>query len=110
MSGEDESESEKDERAEEALARARAVVDKANPPKKRDPGRWLALVPVTIAILMMALMMPRATVPDAVPLPTIDMRALSSISGIARCPERSEAARPIVPRSIDTRHQSCLPS
>ena len=77
MSGEDESESEKDERAEEALARARAVVDKANPPKKRDPGRWLALVPVTIAILMMALMMPRATVPDAVPLPTIDMRALS---------------------------------
>jgi hypothetical protein len=65
--------------ADEALARARALVEKANEPKKRDPGRWLALVPVTIAILMMALMMPRATVPDAVPLPTVDHRALSEV-------------------------------
>lgn len=95
MSGEDETEVESndddvdgkndgkndatDERAEEALARARALVEKANPPKKRDPGRWLALVPVTIAVLMMALMMPRATVPDAVPLPTVDVRALSEV-------------------------------
>jgi hypothetical protein len=46
---------------------------------KEKAGRWLALIPATIAFLMMALMMPRATVPDAVPLPTIDMRALSEV-------------------------------
>jgi hypothetical protein len=66
-------------KAEEVLARARALVEKAKEPKKRDPGRWLALVPVTIAFLMMALMMPRSTVPDAVPLPIVDMRVLSEV-------------------------------
>jgi tetratricopeptide (TPR) repeat protein len=79
--GDDETEDEglDDKRAEQALARARALVEKQNPQKKRDPGRWLALVPLTIAVLMMALMMPRATTPDAVPLPTLDVRALSEV-------------------------------
>lgn len=66
-------------RADEALARARAAVEKAAPAKKSDPGRWLALVPITIGVLMFALTMPRATVPDAVPLPTVDARALETI-------------------------------
>ena len=62
-------------RAEEALARARkAVADQT--PKKPEGGRWLALIPVTIGVVMMALMMPRATEPDAVPVPTVDTRAL----------------------------------
>ena len=81
MAGDDETkeadEQAGDLKAEEALERGRALVAKANPEKKRDHGRWLALIPVTIAFLMMALMMPRATAPDAVPLPTVDMRALS---------------------------------
>lgn len=77
MPGDDETER-TDKRAEEALAKARALVEK-NEPKKRDPGRWLALIPISIAFLMMALMMPRATVPDAVPLPTVDTKALSQV-------------------------------
>lgn len=63
-------------RAEAALARARAAVVAANPPPKSQAGRWLALVPIAVAVIMMALMMPRATVPDAVPVPSVDMRAL----------------------------------
>lgn len=65
-------------RAEAVLARARAAALVANPPPKSQAGRWLALVPVAVAVLMMALMMPRATVPDAVPVPEVDMRALGA--------------------------------
>lgn len=81
MAGDDETKVDESEdvRAEAALAKARALVERANPEKKRDPGRWLALLPVTIAFLMMALMMPRATTPDAVPLPTVDVRVLSEV-------------------------------
>lgn len=74
MAGDDETQ------IDEALAKARAMVEKAAEPRKRDPGRWLALIPLTIALLMMALMMPRATVPDAVPLPTLDAKALSEVA------------------------------
>lgn len=63
-------------RAEAALAKARAAVAAAAGPKPSRSGRWLALVPVTIALIMMALMMPRATIPDAVPVPLVDERAL----------------------------------
>src|ERR1041384_902084 len=62
-------------RAEEALARARkAVADQT--PKKSQGSRALPLIPVTNRIVMMALLMPRATEPDAVPVPTVDPRAL----------------------------------
>jgi hypothetical protein len=62
-----------------AGAEEEARVEKATGPKKSDPGRWLALIPVTVAVVMMALMMPRGTLPDAVPLPIIDEHALSQI-------------------------------
>ena len=40
-------------------------------------GRWLALVPATVAIVMMVLMMPRAAAPSSVPVPEVDERALT---------------------------------
>lgn len=41
-------------------------------------GRWLSLVPVTIAVVLLALMMPHATAPEDVPLPRIDHHALAA--------------------------------
>ena len=78
-------------RAEAALARARAAVRAASPPPKKDGGRWLALIPVVVAVLMMALMMPRATVPDAVPVPEVDTRALRATTKADD--ERAERAK-----------------
>lgn len=52
-----------------ALAEARAAVDED---RARKGGRWLALVPVTIAVVLFLLMMPWATEPEAVPLPAVD--------------------------------------
>lgn len=42
-------------------------------------GRWLALVPVSMALVMLALVMPRAAPPVDVPLPQIDARALALV-------------------------------
>lgn len=69
-------------RVERALAEARAAAASAG--KTPDGGagskgaRWLALVPVTAAILTMLLMMPRAAPPEDVPLPQIDGKALEA--------------------------------
>jgi len=79
------------ERVAKALAKARAAADAD---RKRSGGRVLALVPVAIAAIMLALMMPRATAPDVVPLPRVDARALAAIArdDDARA-RRAEASR-----------------
>lgn len=58
---------------ERALARARAV---AKADRERKAGRWLAVVPLGIGALLLLLMMPRATVPEAIPIPRVDERVL----------------------------------
>jgi len=63
-------------RVEKALAAARAA---AIADRKRKGGRWLAIVPLAVAAIFLALMMPRATPPDGIPLPDIDMRTLSRV-------------------------------
>lgn len=45
----------------------------------RFRGAGLALVPVVVCLLFGALLMPRATVPDDVPLPVVDERALAAL-------------------------------
>jgi hypothetical protein len=60
-------------RVKKALASARAA---AQADRERKGGRWLAFVPLAISVLLLGLMMPRATVPEAVPLPRIDERNL----------------------------------
>jgi hypothetical protein len=64
-------------RVETVLARAREAV---RADAKRREGRWLAVVPLSIAILMFLLTMPRATVPEDVPLPAVDQRALDAVT------------------------------
>ncbi len=62
-------------RVERAFARARAaVLADRDAPKS---GRWLAAVPVSVAMVMFAILMPRASPPSEVPLPDVDMRSLS---------------------------------
>lgn len=73
-------------RVERALSRARAV---AKADRERKGGRWLALFPVSVGALLLLLMMPRATAPDAVPLPRIDERVLVSV---ARADDRRAAS------------------
>jgi hypothetical protein len=68
---------------ERALAAARASAAGAGAgTKAATPGtksaRWLALIPVTIAVLTMLLMMPRTVPPEDVPLPQIDAAALEA--------------------------------
>lgn len=46
---------------------------------KTKESRGLALVPVSVAAMLLALMMPRATKPDVVPLPAIDERVLEAV-------------------------------
>ncbi|MBX3205583.1 MAG: hypothetical protein KF764_10980 [Labilithrix sp.] len=67
-----------------ALAREAAAAD-----RQRKGGRWLAILPVSIAALLLLLMMPRATAPDAVPLPRVNERVLA---GIASADDRRAAA------------------
>ena len=71
---------------EKALARAREA---AKADRERKGGRWLAVFPLSVAVILMLLMMPRATVPEAVPLPRADVRALA---GIARADDGRAAA------------------
>lgn len=70
------------EKVERALAEARAAARRGSADPGAEKGtksaRWLALVPVTATILMAMLMMPRAAVPDEIPLPAIDGRALGA--------------------------------
>lgn len=49
-------------------------------------GRWLAAVPIGVAVLFLALLMPRATTPEDVPLPSVDTRVVEQV-------ERQDAAR-----------------
>ena len=65
-------------RVERALSRAREA---AKADRERKSGRWLAVFPVSVAVLLLLLMMPRATAPDAVPLPRIDARVLARVAG-----------------------------
>jgi hypothetical protein len=62
-------------RVEKALALARSAVE-ADRRKGTRGGRWLALVPVTVAVLLGALMMPRSTEPRDIPMPALDGAAL----------------------------------
>jgi hypothetical protein len=64
-----------------AQARVAAQADYA-----RKEGRWLAVFPLVVGVLVLLLMMPRATPPDAVPVPAIDSRVLATI-------ERADDAR-----------------
>jgi hypothetical protein len=57
---------------ERALAAARA-------PAATKSSRWLALIPVTAALLMFLLVVPRATSPEDIPLPQVDGVALRDV-------------------------------
>lgn len=48
-------------------------------PNASDGGRALALVPVGVALLLAALMLPRAVAPVDFPLPEVDARALETV-------------------------------
>jgi hypothetical protein len=48
--------------------------------RERKEGRWLAAAPVVVAALVLGLMMPRATEPDVLPLPMLDVRALDAVA------------------------------
>jgi hypothetical protein len=63
-------------RVERALEAARAA---AKADRERKGGRWLAMVPVTVCVLLLLVMMPRATEPDSIPLPRVDDRTLARI-------------------------------
>lgn len=65
-------------RVEQALARARAKVNEGAPAAD-NRGRWLALIPVSIALLGFLLFVPRSAEPQAVPLPYVDVRALAAV-------------------------------
>lgn len=60
-----------------ALARIREA---AEADRKRKGGRFLALVPVTIGVLVLLLVMPRATPPGDIPVPNIDTRVLREVT------------------------------
>jgi hypothetical protein len=63
------------------------VVEEGSKPKRAatvittsNGGRALALIPLTVAILLGALMMPRGAVPEAIPVPIADSRVLEKIA------------------------------
>jgi len=64
-------------RVEQALSLARAA---AKADRERKDGRWLVIVPVVIGVIFLGLLMPRATTPDAVPLPAVDRRVLGHVA------------------------------
>lgn len=64
-------------RVERALAKARAAARKD---REQKGGRWLAIFPTLLAVMLMLLMMPRATEPDSIPLPRIDERVLRKVA------------------------------
>jgi hypothetical protein len=52
---------------------------------------WLALVPVSVAVALAALLLPRRATPDSVPLPTPDARELAHAAAVDR--DLAESAR-----------------
>jgi tetratricopeptide (TPR) repeat protein len=62
-----------------ADARARASGTKRALAPRSKQGRGLALVPVAVAAVMLALMMPRTAPPGDVPLPDVDERAITRV-------------------------------
>jgi hypothetical protein len=70
-------------RVERVLAEARAA---AKADHARKEGRWLAVFPITVGALLLLLLMPRASAPEAVPLPRVDARVVAAI-------ERADDAR-----------------
>jgi tetratricopeptide (TPR) repeat protein len=75
-------------RVERALARAREAVKKDAQQKQ---GRWLAIIPVAIAVIMFLLMMPRPAAPEDIPLPAVDQKAYDAVVASDRA--RAAAAR-----------------
>ena len=75
-------------RVERALARAREAVKKDVQQKQ---GRWLAIIPVAIAVIMFLLVMPRAAAPEDIPLPAVDQKAYDAVVASDRA--RAAAAR-----------------
>lgn len=71
-----------------ALARAREAVRED---ARRREGRWLASIPVGIALLLGLLMFPRAAAPTDVPLPDVDQRSLDAV--VRADAARAKAAR-----------------
>lgn len=53
--------------------------DKSESVARSNRSRWLALLPVTAAVLALLLMMPRAAPPEEIPLPRVDARAQSAL-------------------------------
>lgn len=66
------------DKVERALTEARDAARRRGAEKGTKSARWLALIPVTATVLMGLLMMPRAAVPEEIPLPAIDGRALGA--------------------------------
>ncbi len=68
------------EKVERALADAREAAKRrgAAPASGTKSARWLVLIPVTASVLALLLMMPRRAVPEDIPLPAIDGRALGA--------------------------------
>lgn len=64
-------------KVERALAKAREA---AKADLQRKSGRWLAAIPLGIGALLLALMMPRSTRPDGVPVPIVDHRVTDAIA------------------------------
>jgi hypothetical protein len=93
----DDNESRLPAKVERALAEAREKAAASSSSSGKPPansGRWLALVPMSIAFVLLVLMMPRSAPPDEVPLPNIDRRALDAVTkdDVARA-ERAHASR-----------------
>jgi hypothetical protein len=72
----------------------------AAPNKDARGGRSLALIPLGVAVLLAALLLPRKAVPDTVPLPELDDRIIAH--EIRADAERADRARR-VPLSPDVR-------
>jgi TolA-binding protein len=70
-------------------SRTRAEGDAPSRPARPKESRGLALVPVVVCVLFLALLMPRASAPETVPLPQVDERALAQV----RDADRALAAR-----------------
>ena len=97
----DDNETRLPERVERALAEARQKAAAASSGDEsesarakamsRASGRWLALVPITVALVLLAFMMPHATPADDIPLPRIDRRALDAVTNDDKA--RAERAR-----------------
>ena len=68
----------------------------------KGDGRLLALIPILVGVLLAALLFPHDSVPDDVPLPTIDTRALERIEhdDDARAARAASAGLPAEVRAL----------